>query len=350
MSDRSISIAILGAGRWGVHLIRNFVRHPRTRVVAVVDPHPERLAEVRSRLDEDSSVLLATDWQQVEKLRVLDAVAIATPASTHYELILSALKRNCHVLAEKPLTLDPRQCVELADLARQRDRRLFVDHTYLFHPAVSAGKEAIARVGSLRYGYATRTHLGPVRGDVDALWDLAIHDLVIFNTWLGQTPVSARATGQIWLQPQMTEADAIARSLYPQGLADLVWATVTYGSGFQGCIHLCWSNPDKQRRLAVVGDRGTLIFDEMAREAPLTFKRGRLERRGDRWSPDDEGTEIIPVGTDEPLAQVCDRFVRWIDDPAAIATSDGAFAAKLVEILNALTLSLQEGGREVSIS
>ncbi|HEY9798883.1 MAG TPA: Gfo/Idh/MocA family oxidoreductase [Leptolyngbyaceae cyanobacterium] len=195
-------IAIIGVGRWGVHLLRNFLAHPQADVVAVVDPHPERLAVVKQQFNLAENVLLTTQWSDLQQVPGLTAVAIATPATTHYNLIKDALKGGYHVLAEKPLTLDPSECAELCQLAQNRQLILMVDHTYLFHPAVEEGQAVVqaGKLGELRYGYAARTHLGPVRQDVDALWDLAIHDIAIFNNWLGQVPVSVQATGTVWLQ------------------------------------------------------------------------------------------------------------------------------------------------------
>lgn len=355
--SNSTGIAILGAGRWGVHLVRNFLEHPQARVMAVVDPHPERLAAVRSRLKLDDSVVLATAWEQVRDLPGLEAVAIATPASTHYDLIADALKRDYHVLSEKPLTLDPVECLELCHLAEQRQRQLLVDHTYLFHPAVQAGKEVIqtGRLGELRYGYAARTHLGPVRQDVDALWDLAIHDIGIFNTWLGERPITAQAIGNVWLQPG--EPSQNKGELFTQGLYDLVMATLTYPSGFQAFIHLCWFNPDKQRRLAVVGSQGTLIFDELSAIAPLTLQHGYLEPNGEQWIATGQSQEVLKVEPGEPLARVCDRFLHCVHhnttDPnlslSKAAISSGWVGTEFVATLRALTQSIQEGGQSIPL-
>ncbi|HBL13994.1 MAG TPA: oxidoreductase, partial [Cyanobacteria bacterium UBA11162] len=197
-----IRIAILGAGRWGTHLVRNFWEHPNADLIAVIDPHSERLAAVRERFNLDANVILATDWESVRSNTEVDALVIATPAVTHYPLIRDALGHGYHILAEKPLTLNVAECLELYHLAQQQQRLLMVDHTYLFHPAVRWGQEVVqsGRLGDLRYGYAARTNLGPVRQDVDALWDLAIHDIAIFNTWLGESPVQVQATGKVWLQ------------------------------------------------------------------------------------------------------------------------------------------------------
>lgn len=329
-------IAILGAGRWGVHLIRNFREHPQAQVVAVVDPHPDKLAACRERSQLDESVIMATAWESVRKLPDLDAVAIATPASTHYCLITDALQLGYHVFAEKPLTLDPIECQKLCQLAASKEKQLFVDHTYLFHPAVTQGREVIesGELGELRYGYASRTHLGPVRQDVDALWDLAIHDLCIFNHWLQATPIEVAARGRAWLQPN---------------LADLVWVTLTYPHNFRAYIHLCWLNPDKQRRLGVVGSKGTLIFDEMLRESPLTLQRGYFHQKEENFVPAGQNREVIPIESAEPLKRVCDRFLEAIQQNQVEGISSGWVGTKLVEILSCLTLSLEKGGVAIAI-
>ncbi|MBD2168783.1 Gfo/Idh/MocA family oxidoreductase [Calothrix membranacea FACHB-236] len=357
-----ITIAIFGVGRWGVHLLRNFLEHPQVRIGAVVDPNPERLAAVKRQYKLDENVLLTTDWQDIKQVPDLMAVAIATPATTHYHLIKDALNQGYHVLAEKPLTLDPLECRELCELAEQRHLILMVDHTYLFHPAVEQGQAVVqaGKLGDLRYGYATRTHLGPVRQDVDALWDLAIHDIAIFNNWLGQLPVKVQATGTVWLQedktnnsdsPTLREA-AIASTppspLYP-GLADLVWVMLTYADGFQAYIHLCWLNTDKQRRLTVVGNRGSLIFDEMSSQSPLTLLNGELEYQNNQFLPLNQSHETLLVEKGEPLQRVCDRFITCISKNTPPIVSSGWVGTELVQILAALTASLQQGGQPITV-
>lgn len=212
-----IKIAVIGVGRWGVHLLRNFLEHPDVSVTAVVDPNPERLAAVKQQFNLDINVVLTTQWCELKHLPGLQAVVIATPAITHYSLIANALRWGYHVLAEKPLTLDPIECQELCQLAEQLNLILMVDHTYLFHPVVERGQTVVqaGKLGDLRYGYASRTHLGPVRQDVDALWDLAIHDIAIFNNWLGQTPVKVQATGTVWLQAKVGEISSNSPSPSP---------------------------------------------------------------------------------------------------------------------------------------
>ncbi|MGB3300288.1 MAG: Gfo/Idh/MocA family oxidoreductase [Phormidesmis sp.] len=338
--DQPIDIALFGVGRWGTHLLRNFLAHPQIRVRAVVEASEQRLAEIKPLLDK--SVELTTDWHSAMALTGLESCAIATPAATHYDLIKAALDRNLHVLAEKPLTLDVASAQALCDLAKQKQRQLVIDHTYLFHGAVIAGKEAVKNIGALRYGYATRTHLGPIRRDVDALWDLAIHDISIFNHWLGDRPVQVQAQGSSWLQPN------IQTPLSPHGLADVVWCRLQYPSGFQATIHLCWANPDKQRRLCVVGDQGTLVFDELNQASPLTQQGGRLAENDGWFTPNGLSAKSIAVPASEPLKNMCDYFVAEVKGEVKgelrSPLSSGQTGTNLVAILVALSKSINQAG------
>ncbi|WP_293111582.1 Gfo/Idh/MocA family oxidoreductase [Moorena sp. SIO4G3] len=440
---KQTGVAILGAGRWGKHLIRNFLTHPDACLVAVVDPYPETLAAIKDKYNLAPEVRLATDWESIRDLPTIEAVVIATPAVTHYTLIKDALQQGKHVLAEKPLTLDVAECLELCHLAQENQRQLMVDHTYLFHPAVKRAQEVVNSgcLGDLRYGYAARTNLGPVRQDVDSLWDLAIHDIAIFNHCLGQLPVQVQATGRVWLQfqkefqvsnlPVKTEFQVsqlpvessednqgCSQSLTPQqpahlgqkatlreqpdnlptsnlqpdnlptsnlqpdnlqpdnlqpanlqpdnlqppnlqpanfqpstpqGLADLVQVTLTYPTGFQAFIHLCWLNPDKQRRLGIVGTQGTLIFDEMVAQAPLTIQHGYFEQNGEYFIPAGQHREVLDLESFEPLYSVCDRFLNSVRLSQPSSISSGWVGAQLVQILSCLSQSLHQGGVPVTV-
>ncbi|MCC5605282.1 Gfo/Idh/MocA family oxidoreductase [Nostoc sp. CHAB 5834] len=351
-----IKIAVIGVGRWGVHLLRNLLAHPQVDVVAVVDPHPERLAAIKQQFNLDNNVVLTTQWEDLKQVPGLKGVAIATPATTHYALIKDSLQQGYHVLAEKPLTLNPAECRELCQLAEQHHLILMVDHTYLFHPAVERGKTVVqaGKLGDLRYGYATRTHLGPVRQDVDALWDLAIHDIAIFNAWLGQTPVKVQATGTVWLQGEGSREWGVGSGEMThspsQGLADLVWLTLTYPDGFQAYIHLCWLNPDKQRRLGIVGSLGSLIFDEMSQSSPLTLLHGKFEQQGNQFIPVNQKQVVLELEPGEPLGRVCSCFVISVLNNTPSEVSSGWVGAQLVEILAALTVSLNQGGQPVFLN
>ncbi|NEO28325.1 MAG: Gfo/Idh/MocA family oxidoreductase [Kamptonema sp. SIO4C4] len=340
-------LAILGVGRWGKHLVRNFSQHPQAELLAVVETNPEKLAACRQQLGEESKVIIESDWQAIRQHPELEAVVIATPASTHYDLIKDALELGYHVFTEKPLTLDPAECRQLCELAATQQRQLFVDHTYLFNPAVDGGKQVVdaGTLGKLYYGYASRTHLSPVRQDVDALWDLAIHDIAIFSRWLGEVPTEVQATGTTWLQPELNMTVAQEQV---SGLRDLVWVTLYYPSGFTAYIHLCWLNTDKQRRLTVVGDKGSLVFDELA-ESPLMLKQGYFKKEGQSFIPKGVETEAVNLDNYEPLREVCDRFLECVQTETPSPISSGWVGTEFVKILTALTRSLQTGGQKIAV-
>ncbi|NJM46307.1 MAG: Gfo/Idh/MocA family oxidoreductase [Alkalinema sp. RU_4_3] len=323
-------VAILGLGRWGVHWLRNFRQHSQARVVALCDPHGPNLDRAIASFERPEPVFTTTDWRSAIAHPEVEAVIIVTPASTHAEVVAAALDRHLHVLVEKPLTLTVESAYDLCAKAEQVDRQLMVDHNYLFHPAVIAGREAVASLGNLRYGYATRSHLGPVRGDVDVMWDLAIHDVAILNHWLGMMPEAVVAEGQSWLQV---------------GIADNVWARLIYPGGLEMRMHWAWNNPDKQRRCGLVGDRGTLIFDELATN-PLVIQKGTF---GINFQPEQVGTEVLAVPQAEPLAAVCDHFLRSVRSNSPSSVSSGWVGLELVRVLVGLKRSMDLRGARIEL-
>ena len=341
-----INLAIFGLGRWGTHLLRNFLALPEARVAALVDPDSQRLHELRDRFSLDETVACYHSWPQAMAHPGLDAVVIATPASTHYPMIAAALEAGLHALSEKPLTLESATSLALCQLAQAQQRQLMVDHTYLFHPAVQRGRELCQQLGPLRYGYATRTNLGPVRPDADALWDLAIHDVSIVNYWLDQRPTAVAAWGQTWLQPQTQQR-------FPSGLRDVGWLRLIYGSGANPypvvvTVHVSWANPDKQRRLALVGDRGTLVFDESLQSAPLTLHRGQFQTQTAPFVPNGPQVEELAVASTEPLKQMCAHFLDCVASNTPSPVSSGSMATDLVKIMEAISLAA-ETGRQIEI-
>lgn len=327
-----IGIAILGIGRWGIHLVRNFLNHPQAKLVAIADPNQERLDFCQEKFAlNQTEIKLVNNWELIKHNLAINAVIIATPASTHYSLIKESLNLGYHVLSEKPLTLNSLECEELTNLAKSKNLQLFIDHTYLFNPFINKGKEIIKKekLGNLRYGYASRTNLGPVRQDVDALWDLAIHDIAIFNYFLDQNPIQVQAEGKNWLQ---------------KNIADLIWLKLIYPHNFIVHIHLSWLNPDKQRKLAIVGSKASLIFDEMQSPSPLILQKGYFEKQENQFIPTGVETEYLEVEKVEPLKLVCDRFLDNIINNKKDEISSGELATNLVKILESLTVSLTKNG------
>jgi predicted dehydrogenase len=352
-----IAIAILGAGRWGRHLIRNFHQIPDAQILAVIDPDQSRRSAVMTEVGLDETVIGCDSWDTfcdredlTDQRDRLDAIVIATPATAHYATIVDALNRGYHVMCEKPLTLDYGECRHLCDLAEQQQRQLLIDHTYLFNPAVQRGAELIREgaIGDRRYGYAARVHLAPVRLDVDVIWDLVIHDISILNHWLGETPQRLSAIGQAWLQP--TTPDSAPIDLFPDGLADVSFVRLVYPSGVTIQVHLSWFNPDKQRRLALVGSRGTLVFDELV-ESPLTLHRGQMEQQPSGfWEPVNQAIEPIPLEAGEPLRNVCTHFLDCIRTDRTSEISSGTIGAELVRVLLAISRSVNADGAWIDVA
>jgi predicted dehydrogenase len=353
---QQIGVAILGLGRWGVHWLRNFIANPNARVVAVADPMGANLQKVAD-LTTAENIYATTDWQAAIAQPGVTAIVVVTPATTHFELISTALELGLHVLAEKPLTICPKEAIALAELADRVQKILVVDHTYRFNPAVQVGYDRVqaADLGTLRYAYGTRSHLGPVRQDIDVMWDLAIHDLVILNHWLGRNPTRVSARGMSWLQ---------------NGLADTVWATLRYDrqggdaplsprdgmaanpgptpSEFEATLHWSWLNQDKQRRIGLVGSQGTLIFDELANQ-PLTLQQGRFDRQGSLFIPQNQTQQNLPFPTAEPLAIVCQHFLTCIAENRQSTLASGWQGAGMVEVLHALATSIRYDGASIPV-
>lgn len=335
-----LNLAIFGLGRWGSHLLRNFLALPEARVVAMVDPNRRRLEELGDRFTLGDAVACYDDWHQAMAHPGLEAVVIATPASTHYPMIQEALKAGLHVLSEKPLTLDSTSSAALCQLATTQRRQLMVDHTYLFHPAVQRGRELCQRLGALRYGYAARTNLGPVRPDADVFWDLAIHDISILNHWLGQLPVTVAAWGTVWLQAPSAQA--------PTGLRDAGWLRLLYpnapsGDPLEVMVHVSWANPDRQRRLALVGDRGTLVFDESPQAHPLTRYAGHFQPQEFPFVPSGLEVEAVAIAPLEPLKQMCTHFLDCVADNVPSSISAGPMATDLVRVMEAIAIAAETG-------
>lgn len=336
-----LDLAIFGLGRWGTHLLRNFLALPEARVVALVDPDRQRLHDLCDRFGLDGTVTCYDTWTEAIAHPGLEAAVIATPASTHYPMIKAALEQGLHVLSEKPLTLEYATSAALSQLATAQQRQLMVDHTYLFHPAVQRGRDLCPELGTLRYGYAARTNLGPVRPDADVFWDLAIHDISILNHWLGVQPTAVVAWGQAWLQPQPQEN-------FASGLNDAGWLRLIYDWSdrphpLEVMVHVSWANPDKQRRLALVGDRGTLVLDESPQANLLTLYRGQFQTQSFPFVPTEPQAEAIAIASVEPLREMCCHFLQRVAVNQPSPISSGQVATDLVKIMVAVTTAAETG-------
>ncbi|MFH1314597.1 MAG: Gfo/Idh/MocA family oxidoreductase [Candidatus Eisenbacteria bacterium] len=333
-------IAVIGCGRWGPHHIRNFNSLQEAKVVTVVDSDPARLAHV---CDLYTGIGYRTDCRGVFEDPQVDAVVVATPTSTHYELVHEALMADKHVLCEKPLCKTSEQAIELAELARSRDRILMVGHVFLFNSGIAKLKEIIdsGTLGEMYYMSAVRTNLGPIRDDVDVAYDLATHDISIFNWLLGSEPESVSATGGSFIQP---------------GIEDAVFLSLKYPGNVIANIQASWLNPKKVRQITTVGSKKMVTWDDLDLNTPVAiYDRGANAKNGHgdygeflRISMWDGDVSLPKVRVDEPLKSQNKYFLDAIER-GTVERSDGKFAVGVMKVLEATSESLKRDGSSVQI-
>jgi predicted dehydrogenase len=334
-----IGIAIIGYGYWGPNLARCFAETEGCRVVTVVDPAAEALARASRR---HPLATLTADWREAIADPRVDAVAIATPAFTHYEIASAALRAGRHVLVEKPMADNLAHARELVDLAARADLRLMAGHTLVYASAARKIRELVASqdLGKIYYYDATRINLGVVRRDVSVLWDLAVHDLAIIRHVLPGEPVAISANGMRF------SADA------PESMAHV---TLYLDDGAVAHLNVNWLAPVKVRRVTVGGSQKLLLWDDLEPSEKIKiYHRGDLAaddvagvkaamidyRIGDMWAP-----HLSPA---EPLLTEAAHFIDCINARAQPIT-DGQFGLRIVELIEAATLSMQQRGRPVDL-
>ncbi len=337
---RPIRVALVGYGYWGPNYARVFSELPGSEVAAICEVAADR----RQRAAEKHRQVAAPrELSELLRRPDVDAVVISTPASTHYAVAMAALRSGRHVLIEKPLALKMDHCRELAEVAERSGRVLMVAHTFLYNAGIRKMKECIgaADFGRVYYLHATRTNLGPIRQDVNAVWDLAPHDVSIFHYLLGQPP--------LW-------ASAIGSSVLGHSREDVAFITLGYADGVIGNIHVSWADPNKVREVVAVGSGRRVVFDDLnALEHVRVYEKGvsvgessadsfgefkLLVRDGDIISP--------RVEPSEPLKNQCAEFLEAVRSGEK-PLSDAAFGGAVVRTLLAIEASMREHGtaREV---
>ena len=339
-SDK-INIGIIGLGHWGPNIVRSLASHSQVNLSFVCDILPSAFTRV--------SKLIPRECQQTTKVSDIfespdvDAVVIATTASTHYELVKQALMAKKHVFCEKPLTLDVEHDKELCLLAERFKRQLMVGYTFLFNDGIKKLGELINNdvLGQIYYLTATRTHLGLIRDDVSVVWDLAPHDISIMNYLLGETPNRVSAVGGNPLKSNK---------------ADFAFANLFYPSGVIGQIHVSWVDSNKERVIRVIGSKARVVFDDLEDLEPVRiFEKGvGLENRiepgfGDFKLLLRDGDIIGPkINMREPLKNIMDEFVCVLLDGVQ-NISDGQFALNITRTLTAIQRSMKNGGAPENI-
>lgn len=336
----ALRIGIVGLGHWGPNYLRLFSAMENAAVVACADSDPARHAKLK-RLH--PSVRFSTEAREILQAKDIEAVVLATPTTTHYELARQALAEGKHLLVEKPLTVHSEEAQALADLARKNDRRLMVGHTFLYNPAVQALREIVRKgeLGHILYSSAVRTNLGPIRQDVNALLDLAPHDISILLYLLEQMPETVAATGAGYLNPKNE---------------DTVFLTLRFPRSVLAQVHVSWLEPVKVRRLTVIGDRKMAVFNDIDAMEPI-----RIFDKGVTMAPRAysnfeefqaiirEGDVVIPrIPIAEPLQRQCAAFIQAVEEGQTPA-SDAIFGLRVVQVLEGAMQSLRAGGQPMPI-
>lgn len=335
-SDAVLQTGVIGLGRWGPNIVRNMVNHPRIRLAGVCDTDEsafERVAKLvpaDCRKENTASRIFADPD--------INAVAVATPARTHYALVREALLAGKHVLSEKPLALTAGENEELCSLAENKGRKLMVGHTFLFNSSVVKMKEIVdsGKLGKLYYATAVRTHLGLVRGDVSVIWDLAPHDVAIMNYLFNMEPERVSAVG--------------ARVLASEN-EDVAFVSLFYPGNVIAQIQVSWIDSNKERLISVIGSKARVAFNDLNAFEPIRFFEKGIGVSG-RVAPDygdfqlllRDGDIISPkLELREPLGTMIDTFVRVVLDGAE-NFSDGRFALAVTKVLVAAHRSVKAGG------
>jgi len=290
-------------------------------------------------------VQTTTDYKEILKSKDVDAVCIATPTATHYDLSKEALEHNKHVLCEKPLALTPEECLELKQLAQKQKKFLMVGHIFIFNEGIIRLKEYVqaGELGHIYYAHSERTNLGPFRYDVNAMWDLAPHEISIFNYLFDALPVSVSARGQRYLGTN---------------LEDLAFATLEYPNKILVNIHVSWLDPKKVRQITIVGDKKMIVWDDLDNLGPIRLYDKHVERTatfyesyGEFQLLSKEGSITIPkVGINEPLKNQGQYFIGCLENNKPPTLADAQCGHDVVKILCAIQNSIEQKGSLVAIS
>ncbi len=336
-----IGITVIGCGHWGPNHIRNFSMLKNCRVVAAVDLQEERLTYIT---DLYPNIRVEQDYRLFLDDPDVHAFVVATPTNSHYEIVREALLAGKHVLCEKPLCETSSEAQELLRLADSNKLVLMVGHVFLFNAGILKIKELInaGDLGELHYLSATRTNLGPIRTDVNAAYDLAAHDISIFNWLLGHEPDLVSAVGASFLQ---------------KGKEDVVFISMRYPQNVAASIQASWLNPKKVRQITVVGKKSMLTWDDLDIQSPIAvYDKGvNLSQEysdfGEflRISMWDGDVRLPKVRIEEPLKIQNRHFLDVVFNGYTGEKSGGKFALGVVKVLEAIDKSIKKDGSPVKI-
>jgi len=325
-----MKVMVVGAGYWGVNLVRVFHRLGVLRTICDFDlPRIQKLAL------EYPDVQVEANYADVLGNSSIDAIVIATPAETHYALAKQALLAGKDVLVEKPMTLRASETEELTVLAERHRRILMVGHLLEFHPAITRLHELIdeGQLGRIEYIYSNRLNLGKVRREENALWSFAPHDISVILLLLKQLPIQVTATGGTYLQPN---------------IADVTVSTMLFSRGTRAHIFVSWLHPYKEQKLVVVGEKRMAVFDDVRKLEKLQLYDKRIDLVDGQFVAERPKPQTIEFPAAEPLMVECQHFVECVETRRTPKT-DGNDAWRVLKVMEASQRSLSMNGEPVQL-
>lgn len=337
--QQPVRVGIIGLGYWGPKLARNLHNLPGVSMAMASDLSQERLDDLRKIYPD---IALTLDYKDLLN-DSLNAVVIATPVYTHHKLAREALLAGKHVFVEKPLTSNSAHGEELLNLAKERDLRLMVGHTFVYNPCVEAVKRVIhsGELGDIYYLNSTRVNLGLLQPDINVMWDLAPHDLSILSYILDDDPLKVSALGSVYVNKS-------------HNLPEVVYINLRYKNDVIANLRVSWLDPVKIRRLTVVGSKKMLVYDDISDNKVMLYDKGvdvppySITEEEFQASYRNGPESLVPYEWVEPLYAECEHFIDCIrtgNNPR----SDGEKGLKVVKILESAQRSLMNGGLELTI-
>lgn len=336
-----IRVGVIGLGHWGPNIVRVLQDDPRVIVSGICDRDAKRLSAIVAH-----AAAKTTDYHDFLNGAIpVDAVVIATPVVTHFELAKTMLSAGLHVLVEKPLAATSEECETLIALAQQIGRVLSVGHVFLFNDGIRYVGDSIASgaLGDIEVIHSQRTNLGPIRSDVNAMWDLGTHDISIVNQWLAGSPEWVSATGM---------------KVFANDREDVVNATLVYPGNIFVNVLVSWLHPAKERRIVVVGSERMLVWNDMDSIAPVTVYEKAVDSQKEQptegtiaefnLSIRDGDIHIPKIRLRQPLRTECNEFVDLICNGGQ-QVSDGRTGLEVVRVLEAIDASIATNGARVDV-
>lgn len=324
------NIALLGCGYWGKNLARNMYELGVLKLVCDPSDSCRKIANEIA-----PGVETSADFNEAINSKEINALVIATPAATHFDLVRTGLIAGKDIFVEKPLALDAKQGVELMNLAKNLNCILMVGHLLEYHPAVQKLRELIdlGELGNVSYIYSNRLNFGKVRTEENALWSFAPHDVAVILRLFGEMPIKASATGGSYITP---------------GLEDVTISSLLFKSGCRAHIFVNWLNPFKEQKLVVIGNKRIAVFDDTEKKHKLTLYNQNAKIINSIPTLSNDGKEYIEIMNNEPLRLECEHFLDSVKTRTHPLT-DACSGVQVLRVLEACQTSISKNGEPIDL-